>query len=121
MFLSIESSEKRMKEYSNYRDLNQMVDAGMQVLDEEFQVPDDLIEKILANRPQIDTGKIRRINFSVYAQIAAVLAIGVFLGVVLGRNANTDLLSSNKTKKEKSLIEYRASHNLHVNRTYFLK
>ena len=108
-----------MKEYSNYRELDQMVNTCMHLLDEEFQVPDNLTEKILANRPQIDTVKIRRMNFAVYAQIAAVLVIGVFIGIVLGKNADTDLLSY-KTKKEKSLIEYRASHNLFVDHTYFI-
>lgn len=106
-----------MEELSNNRNLNEMVDATMNILDEDFQVPENLTDKIMSNRPQIKQPRVRKLNFAVYAQIAAVIAAGVFLGVVLGKNANTNLLSSKEAKKHQSLIEYKISHHLSVDRT----
>lgn len=107
-----------MKELSNYRNLNELVDNTMNILDEDFQVPENLTDKIMSNRPQLkQQARVRKLNFAVYAQIAAVLAAGVFLGVVLGKNANTKLLSSKEAKKHQSLIEYKISHHLSVDRT----
>ena len=106
-----------MEELSNYRNLNELVDTTMNILDEDFQVPENLADKIMSNRPQSKQPRVRKFNFAVYAQIAAVIATGVFLGVVLGKNANTNLLSSKESKKQRSLIEYKISHHLSVDRT----
>lgn len=106
-----------MKELSNCRNLDEMVDATMNILDEDIQVPENLTDKIMSNRPQIKQPRVKKLNFAVYAQIAAVIAAGVFLGVVLGKNANTSLLSSKESKKHQLLIEYKISHHLSVDRT----
>lgn len=110
-----------MKELSNFRSLNELVDSTLNILDEDFQVPENLTDKIMSNRPQIKQTKVRKLNFAVYAQIAAVLAAGIFLGVVLGKNANTNMLISKEFKKHQSLIEYKMSHHLSVDRTLVLK
>jgi len=102
-------------------EINRLVDKCMSVLDEEFQVPENLTERILANKPQITTNRILRINYTDYAQIAAVLAIGVFLGFVLGKHADTNILLSKENKKKKFLMEYRDSHYLTVDRTFLIK
>ncbi len=102
-------------------EINQLVKEAMSILDEEIPISEDLTERILAKKPVIPPSKVFRINFSDYAQIAAVLAIGVVLGVVLGKNADTNILLSKDSKKKKILIEYRNSHYLTVDRTFFLK
>lgn len=106
-----------MNELSNYRNLDELVDSTMNILDEDFQVPENLTDKIMSNRPQTKHPRVRKLNFAVYAQIAAVIIAGVFLGVVLGKNANTNMLTSKETKKHQSLIEYKISHHLSVDRT----
>ena len=110
-----------IKKCSDYRDLNEMVESTMSILNEEFHIPKNLTDKIMAKRPQIQQPKIRKFNYAVYAQIAAVIAAGVFMGVMLGKNADTGLLLSKETKKQRSLIEYRDSHHLNIDHTYFLK
>jgi len=110
-----------MKELSNFRSLNEMVDSTMNILDEDFQVPENLTDKIMSNRPQIKQPRVRKLNFAVYAQIAAVLTAGIFLGVVLGKNANADILQSKESKKQQSLIEYKMSHHFSVDRTHIFK
>ncbi len=112
--------ENRKQGSLSFVEINHMIDKTMSILDEDFQVPENLTERILANKPTIKT-RIFMINFTDYAQIAAVLAIGVFMGFVLGKNADTKILSSNETKKKKILMEYRNIHHLTVDRTYFFK
>lgn len=103
-----------MKELSNFRNLNELVDYTMSILDEDIQVPENLTNKIMSIRPQILQTKTWKFKFIVYAQIAAVIVAGIFLGVVLGKNANADILLSKESKKQQSLIEYKLSHYLHV-------
>ena len=98
-----------------------MVDATMKILDDEILVPENLTDKILSNRPQIQQTRIRKINFAVYAQIAAVIIAGIFLGVVLGTNANSDMWMSKESKKQRYLAEYQTSHHLTVDRHNIFK
>lgn len=121
-FLDIET-ETHLRTCSSCQNLKLLIDSGMQILDEEVQVPENLTEKILGVIPKRIPVKTQKISFGIYAQIAAVLAIGIFLGVVLGKNANTELLLSKKDKKKEMLVKYRASLNmdLETEQTYFFQ
>jgi len=121
-FSDIET-ENHLHACSSCQNLKLLIDSGMQILDEEVKIPENLTEKILGAIPKQITVKTRKINFGIYAQIAAVLAIGIFLGVVLGKNANTELLLSKKDKKKEMLVKYRASLNmdLETEQTYFFQ
>ncbi len=110
-----------MKELKNIGDLNEKVETTLSILDEEFQVPENLTDKILSHCTNIKPHRKVRKNLAVYLQIAAVLAAGVFLGVVLGKNADTNLFTSKENKKNRSLIEYKISHHLLVDRAYIFK
>lgn len=119
--LFFKRTDNREQNTPESNEINQLVDYGMSVLDEEFQIPEGFTERILAKRPHLPKTKVFRINYMDYAQIAAVLAIGVFLGFVLGKHADTNLLLSKESKKKKTLIEYRDSHYLTIDRAFLLK
>lgn len=105
---------KQMNTSTNFRNINKMVDDTMEILDQDFSIPENLADKIMSKHIFAAAPKRRTINYSIYAQIAAVLVAGVFLGVVLGKNADVGILLSKETKKQRSLIEYKASHHLFV-------
>ncbi len=104
-----------MKDLSKQRDLNNMVDKAMNILDEDFQVPENLVDQILRNRSKNSKqARSKRISYSFVTQIAAVLAIGVFLGIVLGKNADSKVFLSKEDKKHQSMMDYKESHHLTV-------
>lgn len=92
---------------------SQKIDALINLLDEPVDFPEGLADRLLgqtdaASLPE----KVRRIDLTKYLQLAAVVAVGIFLGVLLGSRANPLIFLSKKEKKEKALIEYRESHHL---------
>lgn len=85
----------------------------MAVLDEPFEVQSDLTEKVLRQiKSEVVIGRTSSIDLTKYLQLAAVVAVGIFLGVLLGSRANPMIFLSKKEKKERALIEYRESHHL---------
>ncbi len=86
----------------------------MDVLDEKVEIPPGLTEKAVLNikglKVKMDPAGI---DFSKYLQIAAVISVGIFLGILLGSRANPQIFLSKKDKKERDLIEYREQH--HIN------
>ena len=90
-----------------------MINQTMAILDEEVEIPSGLTEKVLLRKSKMAIiPGIPTIDLSKYLQLAAVIATGIFLGVLLGSHANTGLFLSKKGEKNKALIEYRESHHL---------
>ncbi|MDX9882193.1 MAG: hypothetical protein RBS73_09010 [Prolixibacteraceae bacterium] len=75
------------------------IDQCMSLLDEKVQVPEDLAAKILRRVRDVKFPAPPATDYSKYLQLAAVVAAGIFLGVVLGRNADGDFFLSKKGKK----------------------
>ncbi|HCR92314.1 MAG TPA: hypothetical protein DIW50_18085 [Prolixibacteraceae bacterium] len=90
----------------------EQINQCMSLLDENVEVPEDLVAKTLRKMKDVKFPPRPGIDYSKYLQLAAVIVAGIFLGIVLGRNANTELFLSKKGKKDRALIEYRESHHL---------
>lgn len=101
--------EEHLKECDSCAAKLHNIDRVMALLDEEVEIPSGLKEKTLQKKNTITIQAHPVFDIQKYLQIAAVLAAAVFLGVLLGKNANSDLLVSKKQKKDKALIEYRES------------
>lgn len=85
----------------------------MDILDEKVDIPSGLTEKTILNINGLKVVKAPvTIDFSKYLQIAAVISVGIFLGILLGSRANPQIFLSKKDKKERDLIEYRDQHHM---------
>lgn len=85
----------------------------MDVLDEPIEIPPGLTEKTLLNIRGLKVKRVSAtIDISKYLQIAAVISVGIFLGILLGSRANPQIFLSKKDKKERDLIEYREQHHM---------
>lgn len=101
--------EEHLKECDSCTAKLDNVSRVMALLDEPVEIPSGLTEKTLQKKNTITIPALPVFDIQKYLQIAAVLAAAVFLGVLLGKNANSELLVSKKQKKDKALIEYRES------------
>lgn len=110
--ISDKEFQKHLSECPSCKALNQRVNDTMSVLDNTIKVSEGMVEAILAKKRKIEAHKTKRWKLSNFAQIAAVLLMGVVMGVMLGRNANTSFLLSAESKKSKSLIEFYEMHHL---------
>jgi hypothetical protein len=117
--VSFASVEGHLKECETCSGRLGDIERVMSTLDDPIEVPEGLTEKTLQAKSKIKFPSKPRFDYSKYLQIAAVLAIGIFLGVFLGRNANSGLLVSKKHKKDKALIEYRESHLLDNDNSFY--
>ncbi|MBL7967819.1 MAG: hypothetical protein JNK09_12535 [Prolixibacteraceae bacterium] len=107
--VSFANVEEHLNECKSCARKLENMDRVMALLDEQVEVPLGLTEKTLQQKNAIKPQLQSVFDIQKYLQIAAVLAAAVFLGVLLGKNANCDLLVSKKQKKDKALIEYRES------------
>ena len=90
-----------------------LIDQTMALLDGSVEVPSDLVEKVLQNKKSIVLKPAKTFDFHKYLQLAAVVAIGIFLGVFLGSHADTGLFISKKLRKDKAMFEYFEKHHLY--------
>lgn len=101
-------------------ELYERINETLSTLDEEVEIPSGLTEQVLQRINWRYAEPVRRtFDFNKYLQLAAVVAAGIFLGVLLGSRANPKLFLSKKERKEKALIEYRDSHHLNDQSTLF--
>lgn len=110
--VGFESIEDHLKECETCSTRLEQIKHGMAILDEPIEVPDGLVEKTLRRKNQMKLRLNSGIDYAKYLQIAAVLVAGIFLGILLGRNANSELFLSKKEKKDRMLMEYREIHHL---------
>ncbi len=90
-----------------------LINQAMALLDEKVEIPSGLTEKVLQQCGQAKAYRVvPTIDLNKYLQLAAVILIGIFLGVLLGSRANSEIFLSKKEKKDKALIEYREIHHL---------
>lgn len=119
--ISNKEIEKHLKECSHCNEINTLVNNTMSVLDQNFEASDDLINKILLKKrnKRIQVPRVKKTRLSMYAQFAALILVGVFLGIILGKNAEIKLLTSKMNTKSKSLIEFREAHHIAVEASVF--
>jgi predicted anti-sigma-YlaC factor YlaD len=107
--VSFATVEEHLKECKTCAKKLENIEHVMALLDDPIEVPSGLTEKILQKKNAIKSVAHPIFDIQKYLQIAAVLAAAVFLGVLLGQNANSNLFVSKKQKKDKALIEFRES------------
>ena len=90
-----------------------LINQTLDILDIPVEVPDGLVEKVLQRKQSVVIRPVKTIDYHKYLQLAAVIAVGIFLGVFLGSHADTGLFISKKTKKDKAMIEYLEKHHLY--------
>jgi hypothetical protein len=96
------------------------INQTLAILDEKVEIPSGLTEKVLQIiEPLKLKALMSPVDLTKYLQLAAVVAVGIFLGVFLGSRANPKIFLSKKDKKEKALIEYRESHHLNDQSTIY--
>jgi len=117
--VSFSRVEDHLKECEICSDRLKNIDRIMSILDEPVEVPIDLVKKTIQRKASVPFPVKPGLDYSKYLQMAAVLTAAVFLGVFLGRNANSNLLVSKKYKKDKALIEYRESHLLNNDNSFY--
>jgi predicted anti-sigma-YlaC factor YlaD len=102
-----------LKECKTCSELFGKINETISILDEEVEIPMALTENVMKgiSRMEVPQGR-TLIDLNKYLQLAAVVAVGIFLGVLLGSRADKQIFLSKKDKKEKALIEYRMSHHL---------
>lgn len=117
--ITAEDFELHARECAHCRSINARFESAWSGLDLSVEVPAGLAERILEAKRQIKPSKIRRIDFSLITQVAAVLVAGIFLGITLGKHSNPNLLMSKESRKHQSLVEFRNDHYFNVGKELF--
>jgi len=117
--ISGEEFDQHLENCEYCRDLNAKSLRIFDILDIKADVPKNLAENIILKHRETNEKKTFKIDFSLITQIAAVIAAGIFLGIVLGKNSDTNLLLSKELKKQNSLVEFRNSHHFNTSTHLF--
>jgi hypothetical protein len=107
---SDEETRKHLTECPSCRELYQQVSHTMALLDVDAPVPEGLSARILSGLDQVSIPKTRRMNASVYMQIAAAILFGVFIGHQFGKIATTNI----PKVKQDPINQYFKAHHFNV-------
>ena len=105
--ISGEEIRKHFTECPSCRELHEQVSSTMALLDVNVPLPEGLSARILFGVDQMNIPKTRRLNASVYMQIAAAIFFGVFIGHKFGKIATTNI---SKVKQDPINQYYKAHH-----------
>jgi predicted anti-sigma-YlaC factor YlaD len=117
--ISDAESENHLRECSSCRTLYSKVDETMSLLDVDVEIPEGMAAGILSENTTAEVPLRNKLSFSSYIQISLVIVAGIFLGFILGKNADTSVFQSNNSKLHHSLIEFREVHHLNVDESTF--
>ena len=117
--ISKEKFEDHMKECSLCKQMHTNLDDAFSILELSADVPENMAEKIIRKKNDLPKITSLKRDLSMILQIACVVIAGIFLGIVLGKNSNTQLIMGKSSERTKSLIEYRDSHHFTVNPNFF--
>jgi len=113
--ISNKEFEKHLSECPLCKERYSMVNNTMSILDHTIDIPEGMVEAILIKKGKLRPHKVRKLNLSGYTQLAAVLILGVFMGHMLGKNADTSVLHKN----DESLTKYYEMYHLNVDHSEF--
>ena len=105
---SIFSGKNGKNSQASKADLNEQnnwVEEIMAVMEMEVELPDGIVEKVMQKKERVKIDKTSGFDFFKYLQIAAVLAAGMFLGVLLGSNADINSFNKEKSDKDRAVME----------------
>jgi len=92
--------------------IDQLTEEILSVLDMQVSVPDGLVDEVIQKKNKLSVNPSSQIDFSKYLQIAVVLVAAIFIGVFMGKNANTLFTQKRQDPEKKALIELRDRHHL---------
>ncbi len=92
--------------------IDRLTDEILSVLDMQVSVPDGLVDEVIQEKNKLTLIPSSKIDFSKYLQIAVVLVAAIFIGVLMGKNANTMFTQKKQNPDKKALIELRDKHHL---------
>ncbi len=113
--ISNKEFEKHLSECLVCKEIYSKVNNTMSVLDHTIDVPEGLVKAILLKKGKLRTYKVRKRNLSGYIQLAAAIFTGIFMGYMLGKNANTRL----SPNKHESIMKYYEMHHLNIDYSKF--
>ncbi len=117
--ISDKKSENHLRECSSCRTVYSKVDEAMALLDVDVEVPKELADAILSEKIIHEIPKQNKLSLSSYLQISLVIIAGIFLGFILGKNADTSVFQSSKSRQHHSLIEFREAYHLDIDESTF--
>ncbi len=117
--ISDKESEKHLRECRHCRDVLSKVDETMLLLDKEVEVPEGISETIMPGKEKTGAPVSAKFSFSTFLQISLVILTGIFLGFILGKNADISVFQSSKARFRHSLIEFREVHHLNIDESTF--
>lgn len=111
--LQSQEMEEHLMNCRTCSELAGKIRSTMEILDEKVELPSRLTESTLNKIRELKDQRIpASFDFSKYLQMAAVISVGIFLGILLGSRAHPQFFLSKKERKERNLMEYREHHHL---------
>lgn len=109
-----------MKPESENKNFNATSEADklLEVLELQASVPDDLVDRVMLRKNEINRLPLRRTDYSKYFQIAVVFIAAILIGVLMGKNANQALAQKKDNMEKRALIELREVHHLSDNNSF---
>src|SRR6056297_3238105 len=92
--------EQHLAQCSYCNEMNSKIEETMSVLELGSDPPENLMESVLSKKNEWHGKKTGKIDLMTILQIASVVVAGIFLGIVLGKNSNTELIMGKNTQKE---------------------
>jgi len=117
--ISDEDFDIHVRNCEQCRKINQYFERAWALLDVDVELPGDMTRTILSKKEEQRVKRVKKIDFTMITQIAAVLVAGIFLGIQLGRHSDTRLLLTKETKKEQLLKDLRNDHYFNVEKEVF--
>ncbi len=112
-------SQKHLRECQQCRNINSKVNETMSLFDAEVEIPEGIVDAIMAKKEKVSVHNAVKLTFSSYLQISLIVVAGIFLGFILGKNADTSVFQSSKARLHHSLIEFREVHHLNIDESTF--
>ena len=95
-------------------------EAILSILDQQVEIPENLVNKTVdqSSLANINIGASSKFSFLKYFQVAAVLTAAMFLGALLGKNADIHAFDKKGKRDKQALIEFRKQHHLSDDYTF---
>ena len=117
--ISDKEFEIHAKECSYCNEMDNHINDVFSLLDAQAEVPQGMVAKILQKKNELPVKFSLKRDFAIILQIACVAIAGIFIGIILGKNSNPNILMSKNTERTKTLIEYKNSHHFTVDSDFF--
>jgi hypothetical protein len=101
-----------------FSEIDIRIEEILAVLDIDAEIPDGLIENVMQKKEAVKIDTSSGFDLSKYLQIAAVLVGGIFIGILLGKNADINSFNKKQSRDNHALMELREKHHLSEDYTF---